>query len=227
MGNIDVDNVFREGETTLPIAALNPLIETAVGGFFGEDVDAEDIARALYDSATYSDPDSVDADMTLRFLDPGIDLPDVDLFGDTPQLIKEFEDVARAAGRAVDESVYQPLRPGLRAIDEAVVQPIGQTLSEAETAVRRALPDITLPEGPDIALPEGPDIDLPDGPDIDLPSIKLTGGGGGSMLGGSPYMGGINYQLPQSQMILYKPPTANEILTDFTNGLVGQRGMLV
>jgi len=40
-------------------------------------------------------------------------------------------------------------------------------------------------------------------------------------------MGGIIYQLPQSQMILYKPPTANEILTDFTNGLVGQRGMLV
>ncbi len=225
MGNIDVDNVFREGETTIPVAALNPLIETAVGGFFGEDVDAEDIARALYDSATYSDPDSVDADMTLRFLDPGIDLPDVDLFEgtlpnfETPEEIKQIEDVARAVGSEAED------------ITRDVVRPIGEAAEE----IKEALPHGTTPdlgdglniEGPDIALPEGPDIDLPDGPDIDLPSIKLTGGGGGSMLGGSPYMAGINYQLPQSQMILYKPPTANEILTDFTNGLVGQRGMLV
>ena len=72
---------------------------------------------------------------------------------------------------------------------------------------------------------------------IGIPSISSGGDGGGGGGGGggmlrtaskfTPYMGGINYQLPQDQMILYRPPTANEILTDFTNGLVRQRGMLV
>ena len=70
---------------------------------------------------------------------------------------------------------------------------------------------------------------------IGIPSISSGGDGGGGGGGGmlrtaskfTPYMGGISYQLPQDQMILYRPPTANEILTDFTNGLVRQRGMLV
>jgi len=59
--------------------------------------------------------------------------------------------------------------------------------------------------------------------------VSGGGGGGGMMRRGQPHMGGIGYALPQGEMILYRPPTANEILTDFTNGLAMQRkrGMLV
>jgi hypothetical protein len=175
LGNTEVQNAFREGETSIPVAALNPLIETAVGGAFGEDVNAEDILGSIYEGLTYSDPDSLNEDMTLSFLDPRLDLEgtpfDLDLSGlsnilpeEVREFGREFEDTAREFGRAIDENVYQPLRPGLRAIDQAVVQPIGQALSDAETAVRRAIPDTSLSEGPDIDLPDGPDINLPDAP---------------------------------------------------------------
>jgi hypothetical protein len=175
LGNTEVQNAFREGETSIPIAALNPLIETAVGGAFGEDLNTEDVLNSIYEGLTYRDPDSPNADMTLSFLDPRLDLEgtpfDVDLSGlgdlipdEVREFGREFEDTAREFGRAIDESVYQPLRPGLRAIDQAVVQPIGQALSDAETAVRQAIPDTSLPEGPDIDLPDGPDINLPDMP---------------------------------------------------------------
>jgi len=55
------------------------------------------------------------------------------------------------------------------------------------------------------------------------------GGGGGGMMSSRPHRGGIGYALPQGEMIMYRPPTASEILTDFTNGLALQRkrGMLV
>jgi len=56
------------------------------------------------------------------------------------------------------------------------------------------------------------------------------GGGGGMMRRGQPHMGGIPFGLPQGEMILYSPPpTANKLLTDFTNDLAMQRkrGMLV
>ena len=55
------------------------------------------------------------------------------------------------------------------------------------------------------------------------------GGGGGMMRRGSPHKGSLPYNLPQGEMLLYRPPTANEILIDFTNGLALQRkrGMLV
>ena len=60
-------------------------------------------------------------------------------------------------------------------------------------------------------------------------SVSAGGGGGGMMRRGQPHFGGVPYGLPQGEMILYRPPTANEILTDFTNGLAIQRkrGMLV
>ena len=139
MGNVDVDNVFREGQTSIPIAALNPLIETAVGGVFGEDVEAEDVLDAVYEGLTYSDPFSVDADMTLRFLDPGIDLPefkeDSDLFGDTPQFIKEIEDAARFVGREA-EDVVRAGGEAIAPIVEPPAQAIGDVLAEAEDVVR-------------------------------------------------------------------------------------------
>jgi hypothetical protein len=98
MGNAQIENLFDKGQTTVPIAAFNPMIETAVGAAFGEDVDAEDIARNFLDFATYRDPDSLDAEGTLGFLDPGLDLPDIDLdiFGNmrTPSEIKAIEDYA-------------------------------------------------------------------------------------------------------------------------------------
>lgn len=210
MGNVDVDNVFREGQTSIPIAALNPLIETAVSGAFGEDIETEDVLDAVYKGLTYSDPFSVDADMTLRSLDPGLN--DLDLLGDTPQFIKEIEDAARFVGSEFDDVVIQPVREGGRALDKAVFQPIGQTLSEAETAVRRALPDISLP----------------DGPDIDLPSLPSLGGGlmtgalagaGGTQKFKKVDPGGITYD-PRTQLEMIqttKQPTALDQITQYLN----------
>lgn len=211
MGNAQIENLFDKGQTTVPIAAFNPMIETAVGAAFGEDVDAEDIARNFLDFATYRDPDSLDAEGTLGFLDPGLDLPDIDLdiFGNmrTPSEIKAIEDYARAAGSAAEDVV----RAGGRAIDENVIQPIREVLPHGTT--------------PDINLPEGPDIDLPDGPDIDLPGINLGGGGGLSNYVG--YMGGFNYELPESRMINYVPnqPTdAMQMSEGMLLGMAKNRG---
>ena len=213
MGNAQIENLFDKGQTTVPIAAFNPMIETAVGAAFGEDVDAEDIARNFLDFATYRDPDSLDAEGTLGFLDPGLDLPDIDLdiFGNmqTPSGIKAIEDYARAAGSAAEDIV----RAGGRAIDENVIQRIREELPHGTT--------------PDIDLPEGPDIDLPDGPDIDLPGINLGGGGGGGLSNYVGYMGGFNYELPESRMINYVPnqPTdAMQMSEGMLLGMAKNRG---
>lgn len=174
MGNVEIDNVFREGQTDIPIAALNPLIETAVGAAFGEDVDATDVLDAVYEGLTYSDPDSVDADMTLRFADPGI-------FEDTvvntsfviPQGLEDFVENVRDIGSAIDDDIYQPY---IREPAEAVAQAIGDMLPEGSS------PDLNLP---DITTPN---VDLPnvDLPSVDLPSIDLGfGGGKGGMMTGS------------------------------------------
>jgi len=219
MGNVNVDNLFREGQTSLPIAALNPLIETAVGESFGEDVSTEDYLKAVAKGLNYSDRDSVDADMTLSFLDPGFDLEgtpfNVDLSGlgdlipeNVRAVGREFEDVVRAAGRETEDVVRD------------VVRPIGA----AADYIKEQLPHGTTP---DIDLPDGPDIDLPDGPDIDLPSIKLGGGGGGGMMPRQASIANLPVSLSQGEMLLYRPPaTANDLLRDFTNNLVSQRGML-
>lgn len=208
MGNAQVENLFDEGQTTVPIAAFNPMIETAVGAAFGEDVDAEDIARNFLDFATYRDPDSLDAEGTLGFLDPGLDLPDVDLpdidldiFGDmrTPSGIKAIEDVARTVGSTTEDVV----RAGGRAVDEAVIQPI-----------REALPRI-----------DGPSIDLPsvDLPSIDLPNLSggmLAGAGGGIRQFEGVDPGGINYD-PRTQLGMIQAPkqqpTALDQITQYLN----------
>ena len=230
---IEVPNLFDEESTTIPINDLEPFINTAVNAVFEGDLSETDVLSAVGDYLFKEGG-------TLEFLDPT--KADLDLLGDTPEIIKQLEDAARyvgsafddeviqrarEAGKFIDDEVYQRLRPGLRAFDKAVVQPVGQALSEAETAVRRALPDVSLPDGPDIDLPDGPDIDLPDGPDIDLPSIKLAGGGGGGMVPRQASIANLPVSLSQGEMLLYRPPaTANDLLRDFTNNLVSQRGML-
>ena len=170
MGNVEIDNVFREGQTDIPIAALNPLIDTAVGAAFGEDVDTSDVLDAVYEGLTYSDPDSVDADMTLSFADPGI-------FEDTvvntslviPQGLQDFVEDVRDVGSAIDDDLYQPY---IREPAEAVAQAVGDMLPEGGN-------------GPDLNLP---DVDTPsiDVPSVDLPSVDLGfGGGKGGMMTGS------------------------------------------
>jgi len=203
MANVDlgIDDIQMEnvfGEGTSTIDA------EAIEGVLANVAQGEDASTVLREFAQ---------DGGLGFLDPtdadlGIDL---DLEGD----LGFIEDAVRAVGSEIDDKVLQVIR-------EAIPHGTTPDIDLPD------LPDvdIDLPKGPDINLPEGPSIDTPsiDTPSIDTPSFSL---GGGSMLDSSPYMGGVDYQLPQGEMILYRPPTANEILTDFTNGLVRQRGMLV
>ena len=166
MGNVQVDNLFEEDEiledgtiipaqTTVPIAALNPFIETVVGAAFGEDVNATDIVTDIVDFATY-EGGYLDEDGTLGFLDPGIDIPDIDLdlfgnvqvpdFGDTPEEIKAIEDVVRQAGsttedvvRTVGSTAEDVVRAGGQAVAPIVEPPaqaIGDVLAAAEDVVR-------------------------------------------------------------------------------------------
>ena len=74
----------------------------------------------------------------------------------TKGLVEEGASVAGDVLSAADTAA----RAGLSAVDDAVIQPTGQALSDLDTAIRQALPDIN-----------GPDIDLPD---IDLPSFDLN-----------------------------------------------------
>jgi len=203
--SIDVPNLFREGETTIPIEAFNPFLETAVDAAFEGQLEGEDVIKAFYEYAQDGG--------SFAFLYPDLDLPDIDLdiFGNmrTPSEIKAIEDYARAAGSAAEDVV----RAGGRAVDENVIQ-----------RIRKVLPHGTTP---DIDLPEGPDIDLPDGPDIDLPGINLGGGGGGGLSNYTGYMGGFDYQLPQSRMINYVPnqPTdAMQMSEGMLLGMAKNRG---
>ena len=159
---IEVPNLFDENSTTIPVNDLEPFIDTAVNAVFEGDLSETDVLGAVGDYLFKEGG-------TLDFLDPRKAFDDLDLLGDTPELIKQLEDTARAAGRFIDEEVYQPVRPHLREFDEAVVQPIGQALSEAETAIRRALPDIDLPS-----------VDLPS---VDLPSVGIPSLSGGLFAG--------------------------------------------
>ena len=180
MGNVQVDNLFEEGQTTVPIAALDPFIETTVGAAFGEDVDATDIVSDIVDFATY-EGGYLDEDGTLGFLDPGIDIPDIDLdlfgnvqvpdFGDTPEEIKAIEDVVRQAGSTTEDVVRTAgstaedvVRAGGQAVAPIVEPPaqaIGDVLAAAEDVVRpigSAAEDIVRPIGSaaeDIVRPIG------------------------------------------------------------------------
>jgi hypothetical protein len=171
MGQFQVDNLFDEGETTVPIRAFDSLIETAVGAAFGEEVNAEDITRDFLDFATYDDPDSVDSDVSFSFLDPGLDLPD---FGidtsllnefETPEEIKaiedtvraagsEVEDITRAVGSFIDNEIIQPIRDAfpdqtpeeIKAIED-VIRDAGSTLEDVVRAAGSEAEDITRDVG--------------------------------------------------------------------------------
>ena len=122
----------------------------------------------------------------------------------------------KEAGSAFDDSVIQPTkglveegasvagdvlsaadtaaRAGLSAFDDAVIQPTGQALSDLDTAVRQALPDIN---GPDIDLP---DIDLPN---FNLPSFTL--GNRGMMTGlRTPQANATTNKLFENELFKFK-----------------------
>lgn len=193
--DIEVGNVFGEGTSTIDAEAIEGVLANLAQG--------EDASTVLREFAQ---------DGGLGFLDPtdlDIDLEgtpfDVDLSGlsnlipdEVREFGREFEDVVRAGGRAIDENVIQRIRE---------VLPHGTT--------------------PDIDLPEGPDIDLPEGPDIDLPGIDLSGGGGGGLSNYTGYMGGFDYQLPQSRMINYipnQPTDAMQMSEGMLLGMAKNRG---
>ena len=84
----------------------------------------------------------------------------------TKGLVEEGASVAGDVLSAADTAA----RDAASAFDDAVIQPTGQALSDLDTAIRQALPDIN---GPDIDLP---DINLPDInlPDFNMPSFTLS-----------------------------------------------------
>jgi len=211
---VEVSNFFKEGETEIPHEAIESVLANGITAALGGDVSPIDVVK-----------DYVDEGGSFAFLDPNLTglESDFDLPEGLREIGREAEDFVRAVGseiddeviqpvrqfgRDIDENVYQPLRPVLRAVDQAVVQPVGQALSEAETAVRRSLPDISLPEGPDIDLPEGPDIDLPD---VNLPNVGLPQLAQGGMLGGragvaAPKFTPYQHQSLQFNPTIYQPP---------------------
>ena len=208
--DIQMENVFGEGTSTIDAEAIEGVLANLAQG-----EDASTVLREFAQDGGLGFLDPTDLDIDLEGTPFDVDLSG--LGGLIPENVRaagrEFEDVVRAAGRETED----------------VVRNVVRRIGAAADYIKEQLPHGTTP---DINLPEGPSIDTPsiDTPSIDTPSIDVPSfsfGGGSMIKGGSPYMGGINYQLPQSQMIMYKPTTANDILTDFTNGLVRQRGMLV
>ena len=222
---IDIENVFDEGTTTIPTSALDPFVETAVNAVFEGETEAEDVLESLVDYAQEGG--------SFGFLDPGLGLPDIDLdifgnaqpfdFGDTPEEIKAIEDAVRAAGSAtedvvraggrfVDEEVIQRVYENVvRPLDEAVVQPTREFVKDVEDVIKEAVPQGTTPEFVKTDFPsvDLPSVDLPsvDLPSVDLPSIdfgmpQLAGGGGGMF---DPYSTNIGYSPIQLQQLITSP----------------------
>jgi hypothetical protein len=105
------------------------------------------VGTALADFVEEAMPDiDVDIDIDTRALRP---LEDVIKAGG-----RKAEDVVRAAGSVIDDTVIQPIREAGKTFDDVVTQPGGDALSDLDTAVRQALPDIDLPS-------------------VDLPSMDL------------------------------------------------------
>jgi hypothetical protein len=88
---------------------------------------------------------------------------DVDKIEDAIRAVgSKTEDVVRATGSVADDAIIQPIREAGKVIDDEITQPIGDAFSALDTAVRNALPNISI---------DLPNIDLPN---IDLPSIDLS-----------------------------------------------------
>ena len=221
---IDIENVFDEGTTTIPTSALDSLVDTAVNAAFEGEVEVQDVLESV---AEYAQEGG-----SFGFLDPGLGLPsfDGDLFGDLGFIEdalrtvgRETEDVVRSIGSEIDDEIIQPyVRPTARAIDkyaiqpvyenvvrpldEAVVQPTREFVKDVEDVIKEAVPQGTTPEFVKTDLPS---IDLPsvDLPSIDLPSIdfgmpQLAGGGGGMF---DPYSTNIGYGPVQLQQLITSP----------------------
>ena len=216
---LDIPNLFDEGTTTIPIESLNPFLETAVNAAFEGELSGTDVLKTLYDYGT--------EEGSFAFLDPTKAFgEDSDLFGDTPQFIKEIEDAARTGatyvrdfGRDVREAVPEFSTP-------QPVKEIEDTLRSGATYVRDVGRDIRE------AIPSGttPDIGLPS---VDLPSLS------GGLLGGSGRTGetiqkfkgvdpgGINYD-PRTQFAMIQQPNKQETALDQITSFLNRqdKGML-
>ena len=197
---VDIENVFDEGTTTIPTSALDPFVETAVNAAFEGEIEAEDVLESLVDYAQEGG--------SFGFLDPGLDLPDIDLdlfgnaqpfdFGDTPEEIKAIEDAVRAAGSATEDVVRtvgstaeDVVRAGgqvLAPIVEPPAQAVGDVLAAAEDIVRpigSAAEDVVRTVGSAAddyiiqpireAIPEvtAPDINV-GLPEVNLPEVDIA-----------------------------------------------------
>ena len=201
---IDIPNVFDEDTTTIPISALDPFVETAVGAAFEGEINAEDVAQALYD---YSQEEG-----SFAFLDPGLDLPDFDIDSsllsqfETPEALRQFEDIVRAAGRETEDVVREIVSP-LGDIGTAIGQPIGEALASLEDAIRELIPEVETPELPEVDLPS---VETPDLPSISFPSISISGLGGIGGAGAAREFqrtdpGGITYDPTLPELYLIPP----------------------
>ena len=234
---IDIENVFDEGTTTIPTSALDSLVDTAVNAAFEGEVEVQDVLESLVDYAQEGG--------SFGFLDPGLDLPDIDLdlfgnaqpfdFGDTPEEIKAIEDAVRAAGSATEdvvravgstaEDIVRPIGSAAEdvvrtvgsAADDYIIQPIREAIPEVTAPdIDVNLPDINLPEV-DIALPE---VDLPEVdialPEVDLPSVDLPSIDLPSIDFGMPQLaggGGGGMFDPYSTNIGYGPVQLQQLIT--------------
>ena len=242
---VDVPNVFDEGTTTIPVESLDPFVDTAVNAVFEGQLEATDVLKSIID---YSQEGG-----SFAFLDPGIDLPegsfdvDLDLFGDTPQFIKEIEDTARFVGRETEDIVraggeaIAPIveppaqaigdvlaeaedvaRAGGRAVDEAVIQPTREVIKDVEDVIKEAVPQGTTPDFPSVETPQFASVDFPsvDLPSVDLPSLgspQFAGSGG--MFDPPQYS--LGYTPVELQQMITSPYIAQPALKDYEEALVG------
>jgi len=129
-------------------AGLNKVVSAVAGGANLDDALVQGLGKYIREGGTLG----------------SVDLPSVDLGVDLSGLGKMVETIVNTA-----EDIGRPLV----ALAEDVSKPVGDVLSELDTAVRQALPDISI---------DLPSVDLPS---VDLPSIDLSLGTNG-MLQSSP-----------------------------------------
>ena len=125
-------------------AGLNKVVSAVAGGANLDDALVQGLGKYIREGGTLG----------------SVDLPSVDLGVDLSGLKKMVETIVNTA-----EDIGRPLV----ALAEDVSKPVGDVLSELDTAVRQALPDISI---------DLPSVDLPS---VDLPSIDLSLGTNGML----------------------------------------------
>ena len=183
---IVIDDVFREGTSTIPSEALGGFVDLAVDAAFGEDIGASDIAGA-----------------TLEFFDQGGDLgflaptvpsvgdlfPEFDLDLATPDIISDIGDAIGSIDippididiPPIDIDIPLPPAPDLQFdgldVSESIDLPPDPQLSESidlppdpqfsESVDLPASPEpVTVPEAPELPSVDTPDLSLPDVPGL-------------------------------------------------------------